>query len=232
VPYGQVWRAGANEATTITTDGPVKFAGRDLPAGKYGFFAIPDAKEWTLILSKQADIWGAYAYKESEDILRVKVKPETAPPSEYLAYHLVPASDDKARLVLDWAGLRVGLDLAVDVHANYKKVVLDVVSKARADNPADWSVYLQAAQYYFKRDMELDKALAWVNQSIKLRESFWSYELRARIEERTGKRDAAVKDMTRAIELSKAKPFGQGGPPKEYTENLEKDLAAWKAKKP
>lgn len=227
VPYGQVWRTGANNATTIAFDTPVKIAGRELPAGRYAFFAIPEPLEWTLIISKQADIWGAYEYKQSEDVMRVATRPEKVPTPEALVYQLTPVGEQAARMTLEWAGLRVGLDLEVDVHGIYKSRLLEAVAAASKSNPDSWSVLQQAAQYYFKRDMELGRALEWTNESIRLKESFWNYELKARILDKQGKRTDAILAMKKAIELSKAKPLGQGGPPKEYTEGLEKDLAAW-----
>jgi hypothetical protein len=75
VPFGQVWRTGANEATTIEFDKAVKVEGKELAAGKYALFTIPGESEWTIIFNKDAGQWGAYNYKESEDVLRVKVKP-------------------------------------------------------------------------------------------------------------------------------------------------------------
>lgn len=75
VPYGQVWRTGANEATTVTFDKAVKVEGKDLAAGTYALFTIPGENEWTIIFNKESQQWGAYNYKESEDVLRVKVKP-------------------------------------------------------------------------------------------------------------------------------------------------------------
>jgi len=78
-PFGQVWRTGANEATTIEFDKPVKLEGKDVPAGKYSLFTIPGEGEWTIILNKEPNQWGAYKYNEKEDLLRVKVKPTKAP---------------------------------------------------------------------------------------------------------------------------------------------------------
>jgi hypothetical protein len=75
VPYGEVWRTGANEATTIEFDKPVKVEGKDLPAGKYALFTIPGEKEWTIIFNKDHKQWGHYNYKQSDDVLRVSVKP-------------------------------------------------------------------------------------------------------------------------------------------------------------
>lgn len=79
-PYGKVWRTGANEATTIEFDKAVKIEGKELPAGKYALFTIPNEKEWTIIFNKDAKQWGAYTYKEASDVLRVNV-PVTKPKS-------------------------------------------------------------------------------------------------------------------------------------------------------
>jgi len=74
-PFGKVWRTGANEATTFDVDKNVKIEGKDLPKGKYALFTIPGQNEWTVIINKKADQWGAFDYKEADDVLRVTVKP-------------------------------------------------------------------------------------------------------------------------------------------------------------
>lgn len=87
VPYGKVWRTGANEATRFTTDKAIMVEGKSLPAGTYGFFAIPGEKEWTIIFNKTANQWGAYDYKDKDDALRVTVKPKAvSPTAEHLKY--------------------------------------------------------------------------------------------------------------------------------------------------
>lgn len=75
-PYGKVWRTGADNATTFEIDKPVKIEGKDLAAGKYELFTIPGENEWVIIFQKFTDQWGAYSYKESNDVLRVTVKPK------------------------------------------------------------------------------------------------------------------------------------------------------------
>lgn len=91
VPYNKVWRAGANEATTFTTDQPLMVEGKNLPAGTYGFFVIPGEKEWTIIFNKTAKQWGAFEYKEKDDALRVMVKTtKTSAPFERLTYKINP----------------------------------------------------------------------------------------------------------------------------------------------
>lgn len=87
VPYGKVWRAGANEATTFTTDKTILVEGKSLAKGKYGFFVIPGETEWTIIFNKNANQWGAYEYKQSDDVLRVTVKSKkSAAMNERLVY--------------------------------------------------------------------------------------------------------------------------------------------------
>lgn len=89
VPYNKVWRAGANEATTFTTDKDIMVEGKKLAAGTYAFFAIPTEKQWTLIFNKTAKQWGAYDYKEKDDALRVTVTPKkSATMNERLVYRI------------------------------------------------------------------------------------------------------------------------------------------------
>ncbi|MBT9392637.1 DUF2911 domain-containing protein [Hymenobacter sp. NST-14] len=103
VPYNEVWRAGANEATTFTTDQPLQVEGKTLPAGTYSLFAIPTEKEWTVIFNKTAKQWGAYKYDAKQDALRVSVTPKkAAAPTEKLLYDVTPKG-----LVLRWENLEI-----------------------------------------------------------------------------------------------------------------------------
>jgi len=105
VPYGEVWRSGANEATSITFSKDVKIQGQDLPAGDYSFFTIPEKGQWTLIFNKSIQ-WGT-SYDKSADVLRVKTSPEEAPEREQLMYYFRNVSENSADAVLHWAGKAV-----------------------------------------------------------------------------------------------------------------------------
>ncbi len=108
VPYGEVWRLGANEATTITVSAPVRIAGQPLEAGTYAVFAIPGATAWTVIFNRTAEQWGAFRYDPAQDALRVTVTPEDAPHAQELftvSFDLV--TGDGATLVLGWDRVRV-----------------------------------------------------------------------------------------------------------------------------
>ena len=100
VPYGQVWRAGADEATTVEFGQPVTVEGKALPAGKYGFFVIPTAKQWTIVFNKVPNQWGAFKYDQKQDALRVMVTPRKAAMTERLAYQVTPKG-----LTLHWEKL-------------------------------------------------------------------------------------------------------------------------------
>ena len=106
-PYGKVWRAGANEATTIEFSKNVTVEGKPLPAGKYGFFVIPTEKQWTVIFNKVPNQWGAFKYDEKQDALRVMVTPrQVISPTERLVYEVTPKG-----LVLRWE--KVELPVAI-----------------------------------------------------------------------------------------------------------------------
>ncbi len=113
VPYNAVWRAGANEATKFIFSTDVTIEGKLLKKGSYSFFAIPGNKEWTLIFNKVADQWGAFEYNESQDALRIKVKPEKSIGQEWLAYSITRMSDISAVIRLEWEKLKVPFKIEV-----------------------------------------------------------------------------------------------------------------------
>lgn len=218
VPYGEVWRLGANNATALTFSDPVKLAGRDVPAGTYGFFAIPGPQRWTLILNKRPIQWGSYFYKPEEDLLRFEVTPEPAPMAEWMTFSLMPAGFGKASLTFTWEKLRFSVPIEVDVDklvwAQYDSALLETRHE-------DWGVLLTAANYALERGQRLIEAKVWLDRSIALQESFWNYEAKAKLLHREGKSAEALPVIEKAIELSRGKA------PKAYTEGLEKTHKEW-----
>jgi hypothetical protein len=223
VPYGQVWRAGANGATVFTLSHPAKVAGKDVPAGTYGFFVIPSEKSWTLILNRKAKQWGAYEYKKEEDVMRWEAAPQAAAHQEYLEYRVLPTGLDGAVVELGWEKLKVSFPVAFDTRAIYWAHLEDKLKQAP---DTDWVPWYQAAKYCQDQAIEPQKALGWIEKSLKIGESFWNHETAARIYKDAKRMPEALTHLQKAIDLSKP-----GGAPKEYTENLEKELAAWKGLK-
>lgn len=107
VPYGEVWRTGANEATVFETDKDIKVEGKTLPAGKYSLFTIPGEKEWVIIFNKNPKQWGAYSYKATDDVLRVTVTPAAAPMTETFK---IEGANGKVNIL--WEKLSVAFNVA------------------------------------------------------------------------------------------------------------------------
>ncbi len=113
VPYGKVWRTGANEATTFEVSTDVVIEGEKLPAGRYALFTIPGEEEWTFIFNKEADQWGAYNYKEAQDALRISATPaKNGEFSERLSFYVVPDGDHEAMVTLYWEKVAVGFKIS------------------------------------------------------------------------------------------------------------------------
>jgi hypothetical protein len=223
VPFGEVWRTGANDATVITFSDPVSVNGQPLAAGSYAFFAIPGAETWTLIFNKQAKQWGAYGYKQAEDALRVQAKPRTAPFQEALAYSIGVAAPDKLRVELGWENLAVGFDVAMDVRGIYWTYLEKTLAGAR---PEESTPFAQGANYCLNNNTHLDKGLAWVDQSIKAKETYRNLEIKARLLDKTGRTKEALPLLEKAMELAKAAKASA-----ESQEALAKTKAEWSQKK-
>lgn len=157
VPYGQVWRTGANNATTLNFTDEVKIEGQTLPSGEYGLFTIPGKDEWTIIISKGAKQWGAYTYKEADDVLRLKVKPSALEEKvETFTINFANVYQTSANLQLMWENTAVSVNLSTDIDS---KVMSNIEEAMKGEKKP----YFQAAQYYFNNNKDLNKALEWVN---------------------------------------------------------------------
>ncbi len=132
VPYGKVWRAGANENTTITFSDDVSVEGKPLAAGTYGLHTVPDKDQWTIIFSKNSTSWGSFSYDEKEDALRVNTKPQATDFREALTYTFEEVKPDSAAATLRWEKLAVPVHISVDVKA---VVLRSIKNELRSENP-------------------------------------------------------------------------------------------------
>jgi tetratricopeptide (TPR) repeat protein len=201
----------------IRFDDPVEVDGHAVPAGTYGFFAIPTKQTWTLILNKAAKQWGAYTYDAKQDQLRWSVEPTAVPLQEWLSYAIDPASPDSAIVRLRWEKLEVAFTVKVDV----RKVMIARIDRAIGEAKADdWQAFYQAARYYDDNDIKHEQALAWVEKSLAIQENYRSLELEARILHKMKHDDKALPAVERAMVLAKEKKASQA-----YLDGLSK-LAA------
>lgn len=221
VPFGQPWRAGANDATVITFSDPVKVNGKDLAAGSYAFFAIPGPEVWTLVFNTQAKQWGAYNYKADQDALRVEVKPTAISHQEWLAYAVEPVRADALRVELRWEKLAVAFEAAFDTKGLYWKHLEETLAKAPA---TDWVPWFQAANYCHQENIQPEKAMAWADASLKAQETYRNAELKARLLHKAGKASEAIPFLDKAIALAAAAKT-----PAEYQAGLAKLKGEWSA---
>src|ERR1700687_1395661 len=163
VPYGKVWRAGANENTTITFSDPVLVEGKPLDKGTYGLHMIPNADEWTVIFSKNSTSWGAFTYDQAEDALRVTLKPKAADMHNALTFDFDDLQKDSAVVELKWEKIAVPFKVAVDVH---DVVEASLKKQLRNLSQYTWMSWDDAAVYLLTEKIALDDALTYANKSI------------------------------------------------------------------
>ena len=165
VPYGKVWRAGANINTTIRFSDPVTVDGKPLEAGTYGLHMIPTAGDWTVIFSKNSTSWGSFTYDPAEDALRVTVTPRPSDMHEALTFEFDDLRPDSVVAGLKWEKIAVPLHIRVDVHS---LVQASIRKQLRTLGRYAWMSWEEAAEYLLAENVALDDALAYANKSIEI----------------------------------------------------------------
>ena len=203
VPYGQVWRTGANQATKVTFSTPVKLEGIDIPAGTYALFTVPGETEWTIILNTNSAQWGAYQYNEKADVTRFKVEPVTLSDTriETFCIEFNHIKDESAVLTLVWDKTVVPIRLEVDVTS---KVIPQIEAAMASPGKKDAGLYFQAATFYYNHDLDLKKALDWVNAGLadNPRIAYEMLHLKAQILAKQGDKAGAVAAAKQSTELA------------------------------
>ncbi|HZW92013.1 MAG TPA: DUF2911 domain-containing protein [Candidatus Eremiobacteraceae bacterium] len=201
VPYGQVWRAGANENTTITFSDPVTIEGQSLDKGTYGLHMIPGADQWTVIFSKSAKAWGSFSYKQDEDALRVTVKPQAADVHDALAYDFDDLKADSAVVTLRWDKVAVPFKVAVKVN---DIVTASIHRQIYGLNQYYWEGWDDAAGYFLANKINLDEALQDEDKSIQAEERFDNLLNKSKILEAMGHKDDAIAIRSKALDKGSA----------------------------
>lgn len=224
VPYGHVWRTGADDATVFAVSDDVLINGQKLPAGSYSLHTIPTKDEWTIVFNGTANQWGSFNYDPAKDTLRVKAKPQWVNDNqEWLAFSFDPVAEDSAQVNIRWEKVSVPFTVKVpDVGAATVARLKTTVAGAKDD---DWRTPLQAGNYLLNNSDSADDAqgMAWLDQSIKVKETFQNLSAKANALYKAGKKEEAVALGEAAVQRGKAD--------KVNTDNFEKRLADMKAGK-
>jgi Protein of unknown function (DUF2911) len=224
VPYGHVWRTGADEATMFVVTDDVLINDQKLPAGTYSLHTVPAKDEWTIVFNGTANQWGSFDYDPAKDTLRVKAKPQmVAENQEFLTFTLDPVGEDSARVNIRWEKLTVPFTVKVaDVAATTYAKLKATVASAKADN---WRTPLQAGNYLINNQNPADDAqgMEWIEQSIKIKETFQNLVAKTNALYKSGKKEEAFAIGEQAIQRGKTD--------KVDTTGFEKRLADMKAGK-
>ncbi len=199
VPYGQVWRAGANENTTISFSDPVMIEGKPLDRGTYGLHMIPAADQWTVIFSKNSTSWGSFTYKEAEDALRVTVKPQTIEMHNALAYDFDDLKPDSAVVTMRWEKVAVPFKIGVDVH---DIVEASIKKQLRGIGQYTWEGWDEAANYLLAEKVALDDALTYSNKSIEVEDRYDNEMTKSKVLVALDRKDEATSAQKKALDLA------------------------------
>jgi hypothetical protein len=224
VPWGHVWRTGANEATTFVVTDDVVINGQKLAAGSYSLHTIPNKDEWTIVFNGTANQWGSFNYDPAKDTLRVRTKPQWLNDSqEWLQYTFDPVTENSAQVNIRWEKINVPFTIEVpDVNATTLAHLKTTVGNAKPD---DWRTPMQAGNWVLQNNTPSDDALGmeWLDQSIKIKETFQNLSSKANALYRAGKKEEAFALGEQAIQKGKSD--------KVDTSAFEKRLADMKAGK-
>jgi hypothetical protein len=217
VPYGELWRTGANAATTLEASRDFTFGGKNVPAGSYALYTIPTQKTWTVILNKNPNASGTRGYDKKNDVARITITPTQIPPRERLAFLFADTTDNTTRLDLEWETLRVSVPIEVDTSAQAKANI----EKALGDA---WRPHANSARYLLDNGGDLDQAIGYVDTSIAIKPTWSNNWLKAQILAKQGKRAEAVAAAERAQTLGK----GDSVYEEFFQEQVAKAIAEWK----
>ena len=233
VPFNQVWRAGANENTTISFSTPVQIEGKDLQAGTYGIHTIPSEGTWTIIFSKNYTSWGSFFYDQNEDALRVNVQPQASDMQEMLSYEFDNVTNNSAVIALRWETLRVPVKINIDtrgiVLANARNIYL------RGPAGFTWQGFNQAAAYCLAANTDLEEGLTWANKSDSLNENSTNLFVKESILEQLGRTSDAADVRARLSKVAGSEAdfnllgymFLNAGKKKEAIDVFKKNVKAY-----
>lgn len=223
VPYGEVWRTGANEATIFEISHDAKVEGKKLAAGTYALFTIPGESSWTVVFNREAEQWGAFSQDTSQDALRIEVQPSSIPATEMLTFAIDGVTAKSAEVHIRWAGTDAAFTVEFDTPAI-------AIEQARKDvkDPEKARLMRSWADYFHQEGQYLDEALTWQTEVAQRDATYWNLSLLARLQAANDDETAASATAAKALEAGKK---ALADTPSSFMENdlknLEEEAASW-----
>ncbi|MDX9924112.1 MAG: DUF2911 domain-containing protein [Ignavibacteriaceae bacterium] len=199
VPLNKVWRTGANDATTIEFSTDVIIDNKNVPAGKYSFFTIPN-NSTTVILNKVWKQWGAYDYKQEEDLMRFTVYPEADDFTEWLTFSFTDLSDSSATFNFNWERVKVSFKINVDVVKQAVERIKEATGKAK---PEDFKTFNTSAEYLADKGIELEAAAKYADAAISANNSYLTHYVKAKVLFKQNKFTDSLKELDLAREAGR-----------------------------
>jgi len=201
VPFGEVWRTGANGATLLTFSTDVMISGKNVPAGQYALYSIPGKSEWTMILSKNTKLWGAIGYNESDDLIRFNATPNKLSRNyETMEITFADMTDTGAELSIKWETTRVDFRIETEVDEIVMAQIQELVIDTQTENPG---LLYAAANYYYTNKKDMSQAYAWISKSVESDKKYWTVHLKAKIEATLGLKTEATASAKESMALAK-----------------------------
>ncbi len=203
VPFGKLWRTGADAPTKIRFSDTVKLGDKEVPAGEYALFTIPNATEWIIVLSKDAKVQSAADYKQENDAARITAKPiSLSAVVETFTIGLADVKGASATLHLDWDETRVPVQLATD---DVEQVSSKLEAAAKGTTPLDPRVAYQAASFYYDNNKDMSQAAKWIDQALaKNPDAYFMHFKKAQIQAKLGNKKEATASAQKTIEILRA----------------------------
>ena len=225
VPYNQVWRTGANEATLITFADPVIINGEQVNAGTYSLFSLPESGDsWWFILNKNLKLWGTEGYNPTEDVIRVKAQSKEVPFQETFQFAFNEVTPTSGILNFTWEKKQVSVKIEVNTDQKALALLQEDLKNAK---PGDWQIYAQATNYLIQKNTEHELALQWIDKSLAMNDNFYNNWVKAQLLAQKEEYDGAVDLCKKAIKLGKKtqEEF------KKYESDMEHSISVWKFKR-
>jgi hypothetical protein len=217
VPYGEIWRTGANAPTTLEASRDFRFGDKSVPAGTYALLTIPGKDQWTVLLNKDSKLpGGTRGYDEKQDAARITVAPEQAPARERMTFLFADTTDDATSLELEWGTLRIAIPVQVDTAAHAKASITEAVAGA-------WRPHALSARYLLESGGDLGEALGYADTSIEIEPTWLNNWVRAQILGKQGKPKDAIAAAEKSLSIGKEDPIFQ----QFFAPQVTKAIADW-----
>lgn len=207
VPYGSIWRAGANENTTIHFTHDAMVEGQPIASGTYGLYMIPGENEFQVLFSKYHQSWGSNAPTEDEVVLKVSVVPTSIPAQEWLSFNFIDRGSKSLTAALQWDTVSVPFKIEYDVN----KIVVDNARAELKGLAGFGQGYNQAASYCLRNNYNLDEAMTWIDRSIGTGKSFLNLSVKSGLLAKQGKSAESDQLMQEALTIANGNQLNQYG---------------------